>query len=152
MRRLAILAALAVAAVIAVALLSGGAGAASSGATIHVIEHATSDTVTDTGKKGDSAGDILTFANDIYDAGNTKKVGTDQGFCIRVVKGKSYECWWTIFLGKGQITVEGPFFDTSESALAVTGGTGAYKSSRGWMELKFHNEAGTEFDFIYHLS
>jgi hypothetical protein len=32
---------------------------------INVIEHATTDAVTDTGAKGDSAGDILTFANEV---------------------------------------------------------------------------------------
>jgi allene oxide cyclase len=30
-----------------------------------VIEHANTDAVTDTGKKGDPAGDLLTFANPI---------------------------------------------------------------------------------------
>jgi len=155
MRRLAFAAALVAAAVVAVVVLSGGAGAAptaAAGPTIHVIEHADSDAVTDTGKSGDSVGDILTFANDVYDAANKKKVGTDQGFCVRTVAGKAWECWWTLFLARGQITVEGPFFDTSNSLLAVTGGTGAYKNTKGWMDLKFHNDKGTEFDFVYHLS
>jgi len=155
MRRLLVLAALVAGMILVVVVTSGGAGASSkaaAGPTIHVIEHADSDAVTDTGKSGDSVGDILTFANDIYDAANKKKVGTDQGFCVRTVAGKAWECWWTLFLARGQITVEGPFFDTSNSLLAVTGGTGSYKNTKGWMELKFHNDKGTEFDFIYHLS
>ena len=53
---------------------------------------------------------------------------------------------------EGQITVEGPFSDTGNTVLAITGGTGAYKNARGWMELNFLNKKGTEFDFVFHLS
>jgi hypothetical protein len=48
---------------------------------IHVVERATTDLVVDTGPTGDSSGDLLTFANDLYD-GRTSKVGRDQGSCI----------------------------------------------------------------------
>ena len=65
------------------------------GKAITVIEHATSDTTTDTGASGDSVGDVLTFANDVFDPSDTNKVGTDQGYCLRVVAGASYECTWT---------------------------------------------------------
>ena len=78
------------------------------GKAITVIEHATSDTTTDTGATGDSVGDVLTFANDVFDAANAQKVGTDQGYCLRVVAGASYECTWTTFLPGGQIVVVGP--------------------------------------------
>jgi allene oxide cyclase len=56
-----------------------------------VVERATSDTVTDTGAKGDSVGDVLTFANEIYDEADTVKVGSDNGSCIRTVAGKAWE-------------------------------------------------------------
>src|SRR5262249_58797706 len=90
------------------------------GATIHVIEHATTDAVTN--GSGDQAGNILTFANDVFDSSDATKVGSDQGYCIRIVVGKSWECNWTTFLAGGQITVEGPFSDTGNTALAITGG------------------------------
>src|SRR5262245_27310943 len=45
-----------------------------------LIEHAASDVVTDTGAAGDSSGDLLTFANEIFASDNTTKVGTDSGF------------------------------------------------------------------------
>ena len=63
-----------------------------------------------------------------------------------------WECIWTTFLAEGQITVEGPFSDTGNTKLAITGGTGAYGSARGWMELKYHNKKGTEFDFVFHVT
>jgi hypothetical protein len=116
---------------------------------IHVVEHATSDAVTDTGAPGDSVGDLLTFANDVFDEADASKVGTDNGFCIRTVVGQAWECFWTIFLAEGQITVEGPFYDTQDSTLAVTGGTGAYRKARGFMDLKARD--ATSFDFVYHL-
>ena len=56
------------------------------GRTITVIEHATTDTTTDTGAKGDSVGDILTFANEVFDAADATKVGTDNGYCLRTVR------------------------------------------------------------------
>ena len=119
------------------------------GNTIHVIEHATTDAVTN--GSGDQAGNILTFANDVFDSADANKVGSDQGYCVRIVAGKTYECNWTTFLPGGQITVEGPFSDTGNTSVAITGGTGKYRNARGWMELKYHNPAGTEFDFVFHL-
>jgi hypothetical protein len=120
------------------------------GRTITVVEHATTDATTDTGAAGDTAGDILTFANDVFDAADKRKVGTDQGYCVRVAPGASYECTWTAFLESGQIVVSGPFFDNKPSTLAITGGTGRYAESRGTMDLTALAN-GTKFRFVYHL-
>src|SRR4051812_23379817 len=120
------------------------------GKVVSVVEHAATDATTDTGASGDSAGDVLTFANDVFNAGDTKKVGTDQGYCIRTVAGASYECNWTTFLSGGQVTVEGPFYDAKDSTLAITGGTGRYRGARGFMELKAR-EGGTKFAFVFHI-
>jgi allene oxide cyclase len=132
------------------AVVAGGGGAATR-STVHVVEHAATDAVTN-GTQADAVGNVLTFANPVYDATDTKKVGSDNGFCVRTVKGKAWECLWTTILSDGQITVEGPFSDTANTKLAITGGTGAYASSRGWMELNYHNKKGTKFDFVFHLS
>ena len=121
------------------------------GRTITVVEHATTDAVTNGDAQNDAVGNILTFGNDVYNASDKHKVGTDQGSCVRIVVGSSWECMWTTFLPSGQITVEGPFSDTGNTVLAITGGTGAYRNARGEMELKYHNPAGTEFDFVFHL-
>src|SRR5262245_51849804 len=110
-------------------------------ASIRVVEHATTDAVTN-GSADDAAGNVLTFANEVFDSKDTKKVGSDQGYCIRIVVGKTWECNWTTFLADGQITVEGPFSDTGNTVLAITGGTGKYKNARGSMELIYHNPAG----------
>ncbi len=126
-------------------------GRAAADETLALVEHATSDTVTDTGAKGDSVGDILTFANDVFDKDNAKKVGSDNGWCARTVVGKAWECIWTVTLAKGQITVEGPFYDTADSVMAVTGGTGKYAKASGSLALHARNDKGTEYDFVYKL-
>jgi allene oxide cyclase len=120
------------------------------GDSIHVIEHATTDAVTN-GSSSDAAGNVLTFANDVFNSADKTRVGSDQGYCIRIVVGKTWECNWTTFLAGGQITVEGPFSDTGDTTLAITGGTGRFRDARGSMELKYHDVAGTKFDFVFHL-
>jgi allene oxide cyclase len=151
MKRAVILAAVAAGAILVFAVVSATAGGSgSAGNTVHVIEHATTDAVTN-GTEDDSAGNVLTFANEVFDSADKKQVGTDQGYCIRIVVGKTWECNWTTFLPGGQITVEGPFSDTGNTVLAITGGTGAYRNARGSMDLIFHNPAGTEFDFVFHV-
>ena len=152
MKRALIPAAVVAGAVLVFAVVNAAAddGKSNEGGTIHVIEHATTDAVTN-GGPADSAGNLLTFANEVFNAANTRKVGTDQGYCVRIEVGKSWECNWTTFLRDGQITVEGPFLDTGNSTLAVTGGTGAYRNARGSMELIYRNPAGSEFEFVFRL-
>ena len=132
-------------------LIAVGPGAAEAAQEIKMIEHATTDAVTDTGAKGDSAGDILTFANEVFDADDKNKIGTDQGMCFRTVAGKAWECTWTLNLDKGQLTVEGPFYDTGDSVLAITGGTGEFAGAQGEMALSAYGTKGDAFTFIYKL-
>lgn len=118
---------------------------------IQVVERALTDTTVDLGAKGDSVGDLLTFANPIYDAANKTKLGSDQGYCVRVVVGKSWECFWTLLLADGEITVEGPFYDTGDSVMVVTGGTGKYAGAKGAMKLHSRDAKSTSYDFVYDL-
>jgi allene oxide cyclase len=120
------------------------------GKALTVTEHATTDAVTDTGAAGDSAGDLLTFANDVFDKADKKRVGSDQGYCVRTVKGVAWECNFTTFVPGGQIVVEGPFYDAKDSTFAITGGTGRYRNARGTMKLQ-SREGGTKFAFIFRI-
>jgi hypothetical protein len=94
---------------------------------------------------------VLTFANDVFDAADARKVATDHGYCVRVVAGSSFECAWTTFLPGGQIAVAGPFYDARDSTLAITGGTGRYSRARGSMDLHAL-EGGTKFRLTFHVS
>jgi allene oxide cyclase len=122
-----------------------------SGKTVHVIEHAITDTEVPVAGGKDVMGNILTFNNPVFDTANKKQVGHDEGFCERLqVKLGIWECLWTTFLKGGQITVQGPFYDKRNSILSITGGTGAYEGARGEMNLNSLN-GGKEYDFIFHL-
>jgi allene oxide cyclase len=118
---------------------------------IQLIEHADTDATLDLGAKGDSVGDLLTFANPVYDVANKTQVGSDQGYCVRVIAGKSWECFWTLRLKEGQITVEGPFYDAGDSVMAVTGGTRKYVGAKGSMKLHARDAKGSSYDLVYEL-
>ncbi len=137
--------------VIVTALATSSLAGSGGGKTIRVIEHATTDTVVDTGAAGDTTGDLLTFANDVYDVTNTTVVGTDQGECVRIdpVAG-SWECRWVTILEGGSISVEGPFYDTADSVLAITGGTGIFRNARGQMKL-LSGDNPNEYKFIFRV-
>jgi allene oxide cyclase len=118
---------------------------------ITVVEHAITDTEIPTGGGKDVKGNILTFNNPVYNAADKVQVGHDEGFCTRLApKQGIWECLWTTFLKGGQITVQGPFYDTRNSVLAITGGTGAYRDQRGQMQLK-SLDGGKKYDFIFQL-
>ena len=101
-----------------------------------VTEHATTDAVTDIGAKGDGVGDILTFANEVFDADDKNKIGTDQGICFRTVPGKT----WDAQPGKGQVW---PFNHTGDSVFAITGGTSDYAGAQGDMLLSAYGTRAT---------
>lgn len=121
------------------------------GERIVVVERPVSETTVDLGAKGDSVGDLLVFANKVYDSGNKKLMGSDQGYCVRTIVAKSWECFWTLNLKGGQITVEGPFMDAGDSLLTVTGGTGKYAGAKGSMTLHPRDATPTGYDFTYDL-
>ena len=133
--------------------LLAGCGGGSDETTVKVIEHAETDTVRHIGpaNEEDSVGDVLAFANPVFDSANKKQVGTDNGQCVRTAAGKAWECIWTVSLEGGQMTVEGPFYDSKDSQLAITGGTDEYKDASGQMTLQARNPEETEYDFTYEV-
>ncbi|HXR19287.1 MAG TPA: allene oxide cyclase family protein [Steroidobacteraceae bacterium] len=118
---------------------------------IEVVERALTDATLDLGAKGDSVGDLLTWGNPIFDAGNKTQIGTDQGYCVRVVVGKSWECTWTTLFKDGQIMVEGPFYDDKDSVFTIIGGTGKYAGARGSMKLHARDAKASSYQFIFEL-
>jgi hypothetical protein len=118
---------------------------------ISVVERPSNETNIDIQPKGDSRGDLLVFANVVYDAANHVAVGSDQGFCVRVNPGKSWECQFTMMLKEGQIMTHGPFYDSGDSAFAIVGGTGKYAGAKGVMKLHPRDAKVTSYDFRYEL-
>ncbi len=125
---------------------------------IHVVEHAITDTVGDADNgtpSPDALGNVLAFHNPVYDAADKKRVGVDNGQCTRTVADPTngvWECFWTVILPAGQITVEGPYNDNGiDTMLAITGGTGAYQEVHGQMRLHVHSNTPLEYDFFYQV-
>jgi allene oxide cyclase len=118
---------------------------------LEVVERAENEEVLDLGAMGDSMGDVLTFANDVYDAANEAKLGTDQGYCVRVRPGEAWECNWTLTLDEGSLTVEGPFLDVGDSVFAIIGGTGEYRGASGEMTLSARDGDEPAYDFVYEI-
>ena len=155
---------LAVAVGVAAALIFSGAAAASgssgtsSNRTIHVIEHAITDTEVPVGTQGlGQPGNLLVFHNPVFESTDATEAGSDQGDCIRIVvtpTQRTWECRWITFLGGGAITVEGPFSElpNQQTVLPITGGTGIFSNARGQMILQARNPGETEFDFIFELT
>jgi allene oxide cyclase len=126
-------------------------GSACAAEQIKVVERPVGETTVDLTAKGDSVGDMLVFANGVFDAANKTQVGSDQGYCVRTIVGKSWECFWTLTLKAGQITVEGPFMDEGDSLLVITGGSGKYAGAKGSMKLHPRDATPTGYDFTYDL-
>lgn len=155
--------AIGVAASLTLAVWGGVAALGSSGSTshptIHVIEHAITDTEYVQGGQiatVPNPANLLVFHNPLFEATNSQQVGRDQGDCIRIVVAdteRSWECRWTNLLEGGEIMVEGPFSElpNQPTVLAVTGGTGIFSNARGQMILK-GNADETQFDFIFELT
>jgi allene oxide cyclase len=125
---------------------------------IHVVEHALTDTVGDADNgtpSPDALGNVLAFHNPVFDATDKQRVGVDNGQCTRTIADPTngvWECFWTVILSDGQITVEGPFNDNgTDTMLAITGGTGAYQAAHGQMRLHLHSTKPLKYDFFYQV-
>jgi len=129
---------------------------------IHVVEHATTDTIGDADNgtpSPDGLGNVLAFHNQVFDAADKKVVGVDNGQYTRTITSTTstsnngvWECFWTVILPAGQITVEGPYNDNgTDTMLAITGGTGVYQEARGQMRLHVHSNSPLEYDFFYQV-
>ena len=118
---------------------------------LRLIEHTEKEVTVDLGAKGDSSGDLLTFANTAFDSADRTQLGVTEGHCVRIVPGKSWECSFTLTLNDGQLSVTGPYFDGNDSTMAVIGGTGRFAGARGTMALHARDSQGSRYDFIFEL-
>ena len=82
---------------------------------------------------GSSAGDRVAFDNPLFDRTNTKQIGSSRGECIQVgASAAIYHCLAVFSLPDGQIATQGiADFAQPSTVVAITGGTGTYKTARG---------------------
>jgi hypothetical protein len=105
-------------------------------------------TPVDVGEPGQTVGDYLIFNHPVYDAAMAQEQGDLRGQCV-FVEDSICEGDVTLELARGQITVEGPFHLTSgTNVFAVTGGTGAYRTAQGVVDVRSTEERN---DFVVRL-
>jgi hypothetical protein len=104
---------------------------------IRTLEVGGFDELTDVGAQGFSRGDMEIIRHQLWNHAQTKRLGFVQVVChIISVARPSLECSASMNLREGIVTVAGPFFgDRTDNVWAVTGGTGAFRNARGYMEL-----------------
>ena len=93
----------------------------------------------DTGKPGDSVGDILVFDQPLLDEAR-KTIGNNSGYCIRTRIAHSFQCQWTLTIGNGSIQVAGREFEKGSSDISIVGGTGKYAGIYGEMTSTNNND------------
>jgi hypothetical protein len=121
---------------------------------IRVTEIIVQEAGIDLGEPGDGLGDQFVFSGDLFRHG--EKVGIDGGVCTIVrleprVSATS-QCVATAELPKGQITVQGllTFSEETEgepSRLAITGGTGNYRTAHGELIVTGLSETESRLTF-----
>jgi hypothetical protein len=105
----------------------------------------------DTGKPGDSVGDILVFDQPLLDEQH-KDIGNNSGSCIRTRVEHSFQCQWTLTLDNGSIQVAGREFDQGISAISIVGGTGSYSGISGDMKSVNNNDGTFTQTLRYRIS
>ncbi len=97
-----------------------------------VYEHNHPDFI---GNPNHKQGDDIEFSSPVYDASNTKVIGSSNGECF-YASNTIYQCNWTLILPNGTIVLAGAQnAEATHTTYAITGGTGAYYQIRGEADL-----------------
>jgi hypothetical protein len=118
---------------------------------IRVTEVSVQEAFIDVGEEGESVGDSFVFSSDLFRHG--KKVGTDGGvgtFVRLEPDAFTVQFVATAALSKGQITVQGLGTLTDgplDIELAITGGTGKYRTAHGTLHVEDVSESQTVLTF-----
>jgi allene oxide cyclase len=146
MRRLAVIIVCAGAAVLGV---TAGAGGSPGGTTtFDVVEKTTNLGFVDNAPADvDSAGDVVVGASDLFDKRDAR-IGTAHWSCVRTNPGLRH-CTLMYFLQRGSLTLQGPYRDDGTGTFAITGGTGAYRTAHGWMDLTSTTTPDGGQTFVY---
>ena len=132
--------------VAALGVYAASSSADESGRTIRLFQRDTAGTYVDLGDPDDSAGDQFIFAGDLFklEKGDKpgKKIGRIRGtdttvsFDPEAGDGEG-QIVATLVLPDGQITAQGLVtFSQNRFTVAITGGTGEFRKSRGEVEVK----------------
>jgi hypothetical protein len=120
--------------------------------TIHVVQPATAKfTNVDVGDEDESPGDYVVITSPLVKPGTDKKVGSVAAVCtlVKVTPTFPSQCVGTASLSRGDITVQGIFLSVEgkRNVLAITGGTGAYRTAHGTLTATILRSGATDLVF-----
>ena len=124
---------------------------ACAGESLRLVERATGETVVHRTSADDALGDLIVFANPLYDAADKRPVGASRGSCTRVEVGRWWDCHWTMTLDGGALLVAGPYPDEGDAVFGIVGGTGRYAGARGTVAVHSRDAAHESYDFVISL-
>lgn len=126
------------------------AGASAKTFTLKATSKVTKAQIVDNAPAGDSAGDLLVFTEDLFNA-RGKQIGSDAATCVRLFDATSL-CTGVYKLRGGQVMVQllqpGPSGTYDQ---AVTGGTGRFEGARGRVRVA-QSPKGDRFTFKLRLN
>jgi hypothetical protein len=120
--------------------------------TIHVIQPASAVfTNVDVGPTGDSPGDYVVITSPLLSPATHQRVGSAAAVCtlVKVTPTFPSQCVGTGSFSAGDITIQGIFRSVTGKAnvLAVTGGTGAYRTAHGTVTVTILKSGATDLVF-----
>jgi hypothetical protein len=128
--------------------VAGGASGTRGATTFDVVEKTTAVGFVDNAPANvDSAGDVVVGASDLFDK-RDEQIGAAHWSCIRTNPGLRH-CTLTYFLPRGFLTLQGPYRDDGTGTFAITGGTRAYRTAHGWMDLTSTTTPDGGQTFVY---
>jgi hypothetical protein len=124
--------------------------------TIHVIQpNSAVFTNVDVGPTGDSPGDYVVITSPLLNPATHQKVGSGAVVCtlVKVTPTFPAQCVGTAHFAAGDITFQGLFVSVTGKAnvLAVTGGTGAYRTADGTVTVTILKGGATDIVFRLNL-
>jgi hypothetical protein len=152
MRRVFLAAFVALAASLVVAPLIGGAADRQATETIRLFSRETGETKIDLGRHGTSPGDLEIATDRLYHAnGRGAPIGRDEATFTSFTADVS-DVSGSFTLPQGTIVVGGSVRFGAPIVVAVLGGTGAYSSARGTLELRGQGEHAAHLVFLLSAS
>lgn len=134
--------------VAAVGVTAGASGTTGGATTFDVVEKTTTVGFVDNAPADvDSPGDLVVGASDLFDK-RGQRIGTAHWSCVRTNPGLRH-CTLTYFLPRGFLTLQGPYRDDLTGTFAITGGSGAYRTAHGWMDLTSTTTPDGGETFVY---
>lgn len=147
MRRTTLLVTIGLTVIGLVAAGATAAGSAPGGRTLRLVQGAPQVAFVDLADPGPTAGDVLVFRSDLFDATNTDLVGDLNITCTQAIGAENICRGIFSITGRGQLSVDAlPVFPQPTVGI-VNGGNGEFQLSRGQVDIEPQTDGTTLLTF-----